>query len=1017
MAELVATALFAAETYSGVAAFAELAVAVTEYAVVFNAAATFVATSAYGMHQKRKAAAAARDAYNAALQDRLVMTTTAQTVRSRCYGRVRNVDGIIWKGAHGADSEYYTLVIALAGHRVDAIEEIWFNDVPVSLDGSGYVTTEPWSGEAPISATTTVTVTGGAGSVTLPHDSIGGSVHATIVAAGAGPDGGDQTQEATLTASGTSVTITSAPVDGTYTVYYQYSAGQQLVQVRKYLGTTSQNLYSDLVGIVGGGSDLESTDRFAGIAALIVTMKYSQNAFPTGVPQISAVIRGALVNDPRTGTTAWSQNPALIARDWVLYSHGGGLTESDLVDDSFEAAANACDVSTAFPAASGTQTRPLYQAGIAIRLEGNPDEDLDEIVEAMAGKWTWSGGRLAVRAGVYRAPVASITEDWVTSVTDVSVLPQTATADLVNVMRPTIADADRGYVAAPVAEVRSTAFLALDGDVEWARELTLGAVTRPVHAQHVCGVLMREARDGLTCKLPCNLRAFALEVFDVVDVTLPIFGWSAKLFEVIGTEFSATGGVLLTLRELAAANYTVDTALDELTSAENTGLPDPSSVPQMSLTSVTSGTTTLADGSLVSRVALAWNAVASEAVRQSGSIEVQYVKAMGTVADGAWVTAAPAPGYATGTTLYGLQRGVHYLLRVRARNTLGVTGKWSTQAIHQVSARRRMIVWRQATAPSVAQSQDGDIWIDSAKRQHLFESGAWIDVRDTAIADAQDAADAAAAAATSALGDAAAAMGRIDDMYADGVLTPVEKPRAIQDYAVILAEQSGIDAQATNYAVTTEKTAYDTAVSALTTYLGTLTSAVAWNNLSGNTTIAGTTWRTKWGDVYTKRQAVLDKISANAKARLGDLATLDTVDTPQIEDNAATNPANAFTAAAGGTTSSGAVLTEFTLQTYTGTFTGAPVTIRGAVDVFVFGSGTAIFKVKEDSTVLYQSDDVAPSINDTNHWSSPDLQRTPSAGSHTYTFTLSVDLSNPPFPAFNIINYSNRSLAVVEFKK
>ena len=41
-----------------------------------------------------------------------------------------------------------------------------------------------------------------------------------------------------------------------------------------------------------------------------------------------------------------------------------------------------------------------------------------------------------------------------------------------------------------------------------------------------------------------------------------------------------------------------------------------------------------------------------------------------------------------------------------------------------------------------------------------------------------------------------------------------------------------------------------------------------------------------------------------AKARLGDLATLDTVDTPQIEDNAATNPANAFTAAAGGTTSS-----------------------------------------------------------------------------------------------------------------
>lgn len=132
----------------------------------------------------------------------------------------------------------------------------------------------------------------------------------------------------------------------------------------------------------------------------------------------------------------------------------------------------------------------------------------------------------------------------------------------------------------------------------------------------------------------------------------------------------------------------------------------------------------------------------------------------------------------------------------------------------------------------------------------------------------------------------AAALAGIATIASDGVLSPNEKPRVILDRDVIVAEQSGIDAQATNYAVTTEKTTYDTAVSALTTYLATLTTPVAWDNLTGNTTITGTTFRGKFADVYAARQALHDKIAANAKARLGALATLNTVDTAQILDNA-----------------------------------------------------------------------------------------------------------------------------------
>lgn len=128
--------------------------------------------------------------------------------------------------------------------------------------------------------------------------------------------------------------------------------------------------------------------------------------------------------------------------------------------------------------------------------------------------------------------------------------------------------------------------------------------------------------------------------------------------------------------------------------------------------------------------------------------------------------------------------------------------------------------------------------------------------------------------ASNALADAAAAQADADaanaalaDIASDGILSPVEKPTVIRDNSVILTEQAGIDAQATAYGITTEKTAYDGNVSALTSYLATLTTPVLWSDLSGNTTIVGTTFRSKFADVYTTRQALLNAIYAAAKAK------------------------------------------------------------------------------------------------------------------------------------------------------
>lgn len=137
------------------------------------------------------------------------------------------------------------------------------------------------------------------------------------------------------------------------------------------------------------------------------------------------------------------------------------------------------------------------------------------------------------------------------------------------------------------------------------------------------------------------------------------------------------------------------------------------------------------------------------------------------------------------------------------------------------------------------------------------------------IANLASEVSAAGDAAADAQTDADAALASIADIASDNVLTPSEKPRVIQDRDELVNEQAGIDAQADAYGITTEKAAYDSAITALTSYLAGLTSPTTWNNLAGKTTIVGVTFRQKFVDVYLARQALLNNIYERAKALAG----------------------------------------------------------------------------------------------------------------------------------------------------
>lgn len=92
--------------------------------------------------------------------------------------------------------------------------------------------------------------------------------------------------------------------------------------------------------------------RLAGHAYLYVRLIWDEQLYPS-LPEVSAVVRGRKVYDPRDGGTRWSDNNALCIRDYLIDQEiGCQVDAADIDDDAVEAAANACDERVAVTAGS-----------------------------------------------------------------------------------------------------------------------------------------------------------------------------------------------------------------------------------------------------------------------------------------------------------------------------------------------------------------------------------------------------------------------------------------------------------------------------------------------------------------------------------------------------------------------------------------------------------------------------------------------------------------------------------------
>jgi phage minor structural protein len=110
---------------------------------------------------------------------------------------------------------------------------------------------------------------------------------------------------------------------------------------------------------------------------------------------------------------------------------------------------------------------------------------------------------------------------------------------------------------------------------------------------------------------------------------------------------------------------------------------------------------------------------------------------------------------------------------------------------------------------------------------------------------------------------------QLNDLASDGKLTPTDKVIINKDWSLIQAEKTVVDTQADTYSITTEKTSYDNAYTALSTYITPLLT-----DLTTTSDIDATTFASKFSDYYSAKATLDKKISDTAKS-LADSAQAD----------------------------------------------------------------------------------------------------------------------------------------------
>ena len=640
------------------------------------AAIVFTTSMVVANYEQRRAQRAAKKAFEASLRDRQEVIRSSVAPKPILYGETVCGGVLTYVAVTGDTKQFCHLVVTLASHEIEAIDDIFFNDVSIGpLDGNGdvqsgsdyYKVTEDISkyeadtvsgqtytlAETPKSGTLTIDVYDGtdSGATRLTPDSIVGNV----------------------------VTISSADAS-TYNgqaIYfnYQYDEGFPHVHVVKYLGTQTtadSELVTDTASLGDGAWTADHVGE--GQAYIYIRLKYDTDIFQSGIPQMKFKVRGKKLYDPRTTTTAYSNNAALAIYDYLTSAEGFGCSSTEINSTLINAAANVCDEDVQI-AASETQKR--YTVNGILSTEDDRLQNLERLLGSMAGDAVFSQGKWNVYAGAYRSPSLTFTDDDLTNTDAITIQSRTPRRDLFNYIKGVYVEPTKSWQATDFPPIGSATYVGYDGNDTITKDVEFQYVTDVYRAQRLATIVLQQARLALVVRASFNLKAYNLQPGDTIQLTISRYGWSSKVFRVLERSFSMQSGVTLTLKEEASAAYDWSyTGLVPIASGETSNaLPTQRDIlAPTSLTATSSNATVkkLPDGTEIPRILVQWTPPADDRVTVGGYIEIEYKE----VSESSWNTSPRVEGSIGRVYIEPVKADRYYDVRIRSVSVTGTKSTW-----------------------------------------------------------------------------------------------------------------------------------------------------------------------------------------------------------------------------------------------------------------------------------------------------------------------------------------------------
>lgn len=283
--------------------------------------------------------------------------------------------------------------------------------------------------------------------------------------------------------------------------------------------------------LVGAATGWTSDHKLLDTAYIYARLDYDREKYVSGVPNISCVIKGKKVYDPRTSTTVWSDNPALILNDYLKDTkYGLGESASKIDTTALTTAANICDED--MPIGGGSNQKKYTCDGV-LDTASSIKSNVENILTSMMGSLHWSDGKFYMLAQKYTTPVADAIDEDVL-VAPIKVSTKRSRSALYNSVKGKFVSNENNYVVADYPTQSVAQYVTDDGE-ELALDLTLPMTTENKRAQRIAYLTMKKSRLQMSINMQLNLSGLKYKVGDNVKVVSSRFGWttgSPKIFEI-----------------------------------------------------------------------------------------------------------------------------------------------------------------------------------------------------------------------------------------------------------------------------------------------------------------------------------------------------------------------------------------------------------------------------------------------------------------------------------------------------